>query len=144
MRPSELLKWPPSCSTCDEPIAEWMSAGYDAGRWMHRKCWLDSPSSETRADGASLSSPLEGVRHGLPMILFLLLFHFGGGAAIMGWFMLTQFEGQSSALIVLLAGVVGFLLGLGGFAVEVVMRRRAELIRQELERQGGWQPIESQ
>lgn len=62
----------------------------------------------------------------------------------MGWFMLTQFEGQSSALIVLLAGVVGFLLGLGGFAVEVVMRRRAELIRQELERQGGWQPIESQ
>ena len=74
----------------------------------------------------------------MPVLLFLLLFHAGGGAAVVGWFMFARFEYATLGLATLLFGLLGLLAGVAGFAIETVMRVRAQAVRQELEAKGGW------
>ena len=141
MSPKTLLAWPPKCDDCGDEIRSWGEAGVSRGKWLHKACWLEAAKADGHNPGP-LTSPIDAVRGGLPMILFLLLFHVGGGAAIMGWFMLTRFEYDSTGVIVLLGGLVSFFLGLGGFALEILLRMRAQSVLHELESQGGWQPLE--
>ena len=77
------------------------------------------------------------------MLLFLLLFHVGGGATVAGWFMFARFEYATAGLITLVLGLVGLLVGIAGFAIETVLRMRAQAMRQEIEGHGGWR-VESQ
>jgi hypothetical protein len=73
------------------------------------------------------------------MLLFLLMFHFGLGFAVIGWLMVSQFD-DSDGNILLAVGIVTPLIGIAGVALNIVARRRIELIRQALELQGGWKP----
>jgi hypothetical protein len=77
----------------------------------------------------------------MPMIVFLLLFHFGLGGAVVGWVLLTQTAdpGTSDAVVFALGAIAG-LIGAAGIAVNVMGRRHIESIRQALETVGGWRP----
>lgn len=141
MSPKTLFEWPPRCNDCGVAIQSWGEAGVSQRKWLHKACWLEAAKADGHNSG-QLGSPLDAVQGGLPMILFLLLFHVGGGAAVMGWFMLTRFEYDSSGVVVFLGGLVSLFLGLGGFGLEVMFRMRAQSVRHEIERQGGWQPLE--
>lgn len=136
-----LFQWPPKCKVCGAQISRWTDAGVSHGNWLHKRCWLEVAGPPAR-DTEPLTSPLDALRGGLPMIVFLLLFHFGGGAAVMGWFMISRFDNESSGLTFLVAGLTSFFIGLGGFALEILLRTRAESVRQQLEGAGGWQPLE--
>jgi hypothetical protein len=87
-----------------------------------------------------LRSPVErGSQLELPMMIFLLMFHFGLAAAVAGWFLLTQTEeSRTAGIILLVAGLLVPLVGAAGAAVNIVSRRRIEIIRHALDLQGGW------
>ncbi len=72
------------------------------------------------------------------MMVCLLMFHFGLGFAIAGWVLMTQDERLSGGLS-LAFGLLAPALGLLGVAWNFEGRRRIEAIREDLERQGGWQ-----
>ncbi len=131
-----MMEWPARCSECHEPIDDWADAGLFRGRWIHKTCFSDHYAAAPEG----LRSPVErSAQLELPMLIFLLLFHFGLGAAVAGWVMLTQLsESIDGGLIVLGFGLVLPLIGAAGAAVNIVSRRRIEVIRQELETQGGW------
>ena len=139
-----MLEWPGRCSQCKEAITNWTEAGFYAGRWIHKTCWTESHLRLVGdpSDLPALRSPVERSRQlELPMLFFLLMFHFGLAAAIAGWLMLTQTTNHATTgSIVLAIGIVTPLIGVAGAAVNVVSRRRIELIRQTLETQGGWKP----
>lgn len=144
MRLQDLFSWPPRCNACGAAIDEWTRAGFSANRWLHKACWPDGASPrEERA----IASPADGVRLGLPMILFLLIFHVGGGAAVFGWFSMTQAQrsgvDSTAAAASLLAGLTMLLVGIGGFVLEIVIRARREAIDQALKREGGWRSPEA-
>ncbi len=140
-----MLEWPPRCADCREPIADWASAGLYDGRWVHKTCWNDrySQAQQRGVEITALRSPLErGKQLELPMMVFVLMFHFGLGAAVAGWVLLTQNHtglSEGSGLL-LLIGVVTPLIGVTGMAANFLLRRRIEVIRSELETQGGWKP----
>jgi hypothetical protein len=69
------------------------------------------------------------------------MFHFGLAAAVAGWFLLTQTaESETAGVLLVVFGIITPLAGAAGAALNVVGRRRIELIRQELDLQGGWKP----
>lgn len=140
MKLKELRHWPPDCAACGGAVDNWASAGRSDDRWLHKECWIDRASRQTQPP---LMSPVVSLdARKFPVILFLLLFHVGGGAAVMGWFMLGQFDYGTGGFVVLILGVAGLMTGLAGFALEITLRRRAELVRAELVRNGGWQALE--
>jgi hypothetical protein len=136
------MEWPGRCHRCKEVILDWAEAGVFDGRWVHKACYSEDWAA-ARARGVEIeplrdptvrSSQLEW-----PMLLFLLLFHFGLGFAVIGWLMISQFD-DSRGNPILLAGIITPLIGIIGVALNIVSRRRIELIRQALELQGGWKP----
>jgi len=136
------MEWPGRCRRCKEVILDWAEAGVFDGRWVHKACYSEDWAA-ARARGVEIeplrdptvrSSQLEW-----PMLLFLLLFHFGLGFAVIGWLMISQFD-DSRGNPILLAGVITPLIGIIGVALNIVSRRRIELIRQALDLQGGWKP----
>jgi len=138
------MEWPGRCADCREVITDWSEAGFYDGSWLHKTCW-SGRFVEAQQEGvelAGLRSPVErGRQLEGPMLLFLLLFHFGLGGAIAGWLMLSQFDTyETSGAIVLAIGLITPLIGIAGAAANIVSRRRIELIRQSLELQGGWKP----
>ena len=136
------MEWPGRCSRCGEPIAEWSDAGLYNKRWIHKSCYSQA-WAEAQARGvelAALRTPTErSSQLELPMLIFLLLFHFGLGLGVMGWIMMSQFS-NDTGIFLLVPGIVAPLVGIAGVALNIVSRRRIELVRQELELQGGWKP----
>ena len=74
------------------------------------------------------------------MLIFLLMFHFGLGGAVAGWIMLDQGKSESLAIALMVVGIVIPVIGIAGVAVNIISRRRIELIRQDLDAVGGWRP----
>jgi hypothetical protein len=137
------MEWPGRCRLCKQPIEDWGDAGYHRGRWLHKACWTESllKAGNVQGDLPALESPLERRRElELPMLIYMLLFHFGLGAAVAGWILFAQGYDEATGIIVFPAGLIAGLIGVAGAAVNIVSRRRIELIRQELETQGGWKP----
>lgn len=135
-----MLEWPPRCAYCGEPIEDWAEAGLDNSAWVHKACWAQRwrEARERGVELPALRSPVERSRQlELPMMVSLLLFHFGLGAAIAGWIMLTR-DAQTAGLITLAFGVVTPVIGAAGILINFISRRRIELIRQELDARGGW------
>ena len=74
------------------------------------------------------------------MLGFLLMFHFGLGAAAIGWIFIDQGGSTLTGSILIAVGIIVPLIGLAGAAANVVSRRRVELVQQELNSAGGWHP----
>jgi hypothetical protein len=133
------MEWPGRCGVCKQEIEDWTEAGYEGRRWVHKRCWAEAGAASRALTllrpPTDRSTELE-----LPMLVFLLMFHFGLGAAVAGWIMLTQGAYETAGTITLIVGIVTPLIGIAGVAVNIVSRRRIELIRQDLETQGGWRP----
>jgi hypothetical protein len=110
---------------------------------VHKTCYAQA-NVEAEGKGAhlpELRSPAErGTHLELPMLIFLLMFHFGLGGAVAGWIMLDQDKSQNLAVALLVVGIVIPLVGLAGVAMNIISRRRIELIRQDLDAMGGWRP----
>jgi hypothetical protein len=139
-----MIEWPGRCQHCDEPIEDWTDAGLHEGDWIHKTCFAERRMVATQLgrDLPLLRSPLERASQlELPMLLFLLMFHFGLGGVLAGWVTLTQFPDQATtAYILLTVGIVVPLIGLIGVALNIVSRRRLESIRHAIDGGGGWQP----
>ena len=141
-----MFEWPGRCSRCGEIIEEWPEAGLHKQRWIHKACFADA-LGEASSEGRELSelrSPLDrSSQLELPMLFFLLLFHFGLGMGVIGWVLLTQ-EGPTNSkdtgAILLALGLVTPLVGVAGIAVNIVSRRRIEAVRRTLDLRGGWKP----
>ena len=137
------MAWPPKCSDCGERITNWSACGIYEGRWLHKSCWAGR-WQEARQGGrelAALRSPAENTSIlEAPMFLFILMFHFGTATALMGWILLTQ-DSNTAGPITLAIGVAASLVGGVGAFANLVSRRRLEMIRRELELQGGWTPL---
>jgi hypothetical protein len=138
-----MVEWPGRCARCKQEIADWSDAGLLDTRWVHKACYAQA---RTEAEGkggqvSELKSPAErGTHLELPMLIFLLMFHFGLGGAVAGWIMLDQDKSQNLAVALLVVGLVIPLIGLAGVAMNIISRRRIELIRQDLDAVGGWRP----
>jgi hypothetical protein len=137
-----MIEWPGRCRSCKQPIDDWADAGFLEGRWIHKNCFVRE-RSEAQARGIELPllrSPAErSAALELPMLIFLLLFHFGLGFAVIGWIMITQGD-PGTGYPILAFGIITPLIGVAGVAVNIISRRRIELIRQALETRGGWKP----
>ena len=135
-----MVEWPGRCSHCGTAISDWSAAGLLKGRWIHKDCYLQTRMATPEQEELLLRSPLDrSSQLELPMLVFLLFFHFGLGGAVIGWIMMTQHE-ETLGAIVLALGIVTPLVGVAGVALNIVSRRRIELIRRDLELQGGWKP----
>ncbi len=138
-----MVEWPGRCSRCGESIKDWSAAGFLDRRWIHKTCYTQH-WNEAHARGetpAELQSPVErGRLLELPMLLFLLMFHFGLGAAVAGWIMIDQDQTPATGAALLVIGIVVPLIGVAGVAVNILSRRRIELIRQAVDGGGGWKP----
>lgn len=141
-----MLEWPGRCHTCNQLIADWADAGMADSRWVHKTCYARTTVEATKRgiDLAPLRSPIErGKILEWPMLVSILLFHFGLGIAFIGWIMLTQDTTTSTDSIgfaLLAIGLVTPLLGIAGVAVSILGRRHIELVRQALDLSGGWKP----
>jgi hypothetical protein len=125
------------------PIEDWTEAGLFDRQWVHKTCytlrWNEAHNKGT--DLADLRSPVErSSQLEMPMLLYLLLFHFGLGFAVIGWIMIDQDQSPDIGIILLVVGIIVPLVGLAGVALNIISRRRIELIRRELELAGGWKP----
>jgi hypothetical protein len=125
------------------PIEDWTEAGLFNRQWVHKTCytlrWNEAHNKGT--DLADLRSPVErSSQLEMPMLLYLLLFHFGLGFAVIGWIMIDQDQSPDIGIILLVVGIIVPLVGLAGVALNIISRRRIELIRRELELAGGWKP----
>jgi hypothetical protein len=138
-----MVEWPGRCSSCRDQIEDWSSAGLLDKRWIHKTCytrrWNDAHSrGETPPE---LQSPVErGRLLELPMLIFLLMFHFGLGAAVAGWIMIDQDQTPSTGALLLVIGVVVPLIGIGGVALNILSRRRIQMVQQAVDLAGGWKP----
>jgi hypothetical protein len=137
-----MVEWPGRCSRCNEEIGAWPDAGFHDGRWIHKACYAKALLEAGNPDALPvLRSPEERSKQlELPMLIFLLMFHFGLGGALAGWILIDQDRSVSTAAILLAVGIVVPLIGVAGVAINIVSRRRVELIRQELLQAGGWKP----
>ena len=138
-----MLEWPGRCGACRQPIDDWAEAGLSGRRWIHKACFaeLARAARDRGVELAALRPPTaRGGQLELPMLVFLLMFHFGLGGAVAGWIMLTQNGSETTAAVLLAVGILAPLIGVAGVAVNIVSRRRVELIRRALELQGGWRP----
>jgi hypothetical protein len=138
-----MIEWPGRCSSCNQPIDNWNDAGLYDKRWIHKTCYA-AQSADARARGeapSDLQSPIDrGKLLELPMLVFLLMFHFGLGAAVAGWIMIDQDQTPDIGALLLVIGIVIPLIGVAGVAVNIISRRRIELIRQAVDANGGWKP----
>jgi hypothetical protein len=137
-----MLEWPPRCRECREPLSDWGEAGLAGAVWLHKACWRARRDRGQRLgeEVPLLASPLQWQRHlELPMMLFLLLFHFGLATGVAGWILLVNGDALSGS-ITLAIGVATPLLGAAGVILNIVSRRRLELMRLDLESRGGWRP----
>lgn len=137
------MEWPGRCERCKEPITDWADAGYFGGHWVHKACWSQSyvEGSARGREVPALRSPTDrSSQLELPMLIFLLLFHFGLGGAVAGWIMITQGADETIGSILLVIGIITPIIGVAGVAVNIIARRRIELIRRDLDTQGGWKP----
>jgi hypothetical protein len=138
-----MVEWPGRCKTCGKEITDWAEAGLYDKHWVHRVCYAASwnGARQSGREAPDLRSPLDrGTTLELPMLIFLLMFHFGLGGAVAGWIMIDQDQSQTIGAALLLIGIVVPLIGLAGVAINIVSRRRIELVRQALDLQGGWKP----
>jgi hypothetical protein len=138
-----MVEWPGRCRRCGEQIEDWADAGLHGNRWLHKACFVETRNEAIRRGETppELRSPEErGRLLEWPMLAFLLMFHFGLGAAIAGWLMIDQGQSQSVGASLMVAGIVVPLVGVAGVVVNIVSRRRIEMVRQALELAGGWKP----
>lgn len=138
-----MVEWPGRCSYCHEIIDDWTEAGFYDGEWIHKACYTArwNEVHNTGADVPELRSPVERSKQlEMPMLFFLLLFHFGLGGVVIGWILLDQDKSTDLAVVLLILGIVVPLIGIAGVAVNIMSRRRIEMIRQELDLAGGWKP----
>jgi hypothetical protein len=136
------LQWPGRCRHCREVILDWNDAGLLDGAWLHKACYMQlwQQSNQRGGELAPLRAPTERSSElEWPMLFFLLLFHFGLGFAVFGWILVSQFDDPTGNWI-LAAGLITPLIGIIGCALNIISRRRIELIRQALDMQGGWKP----
>jgi len=138
-----MLEWPGRCSECGGAIEDWAEAGFAERRWVHKACysrrWAEAHSRGV--EPPELRSPVErGTLLEAPMLIFLLMFHFGLGGAVAGWIMIDQDQTPTLGAVLLAIGIVVPLIGIAGVALNIISRRRIELIRQSLELRGGWKP----
>ena len=136
-----MVEWPGRCAQCNKEIADWADAGLLDRRWVHKTCYATArnDASNKGAELAELKSPAErGTHLEMPMLIFLLMFHFGLGAAAIGWIFIDQGGSVLTGSILIAIGLIVPLIGIAGAAANVVSRRRVELVRQELESAGGW------
>jgi hypothetical protein len=137
-----MMEWPGRCSRCKEVILDWTDAGLYEGSWLHKSCYsqLWQQANNRGQELVALRPPTDrSANLELPMLIFLLLFHFGLGGAVVGWILITQ-GSEQAGIIVLVIGLVTPLIGVVGAALNILSRRRIELIRQTLDLQGGWKP----
>ena len=138
-----MVEWPGRCAQCNKEIADWADAGLLDRRWVHKTCYAAARSEAANAGAElpELKSPAErGTHLEMPMLIFLLMFHFGLGGAVAGWIMLDQGKSESLAIALMVVGIVIPVIGIAGVAVNIISRRRIELIRQDLDAVGGWRP----
>jgi hypothetical protein len=74
------------------------------------------------------------------MLIFLLMFHFGLGAAVAGWIMIDQDQTPSTGAALLVIGLVVPLVGIAGVALNIISRRRIQMVQQAVDLVGGWKP----
>lgn len=138
-----MVEWPGRCKSCGKEITDWAGAGLFDKYWVHRTCYADY-WNKARASGQEapdLRSPVErSTTLELPMLIFLLMFHFGLGGAVAGWIMIDQGQSATVGALLMVIGVVVPLIGVAGVVLNIISRRRIELVRQALELQGGWKP----
>ncbi len=141
-----MLEWPGRCSRCGKIIEEWADAGLHKQNWIHKSCFADALSEASTAgqELPPLRSPADrGSQLELPMFFFLLLFHFGLGMGVIGWILVTQENPANSkdiGAILLALGLITPLTGVVGVALNIVGRRRIEIVRRAVDLQGGWKP----
>jgi hypothetical protein len=140
---SVIFEWPGRCSSCGESIEDWSGAGLFDKRWVHKACytrqWNEAHSrGETPPE---LQSPVErGRLLELPMLIFLLMFHFGLGGLVAGWIMLDQDQTPHIGTILVAIGIIVPLIGIAGVALNILSRRRVQMVEQALDLAGGWKP----
>ena len=138
-----MIEWPARCGYCGKPIEDWTEAGLYDKQWIHKNCYNVrwNEAHNVGSDLPELRSPVErSSQLEMPMLLFLLLFHFGLGFAVIGWIMIDQDQSPDIGVALLVVGIIVPLIGIAGVALNIVSRRRIELIRRELELAGGWKP----
>jgi hypothetical protein len=139
-----MIEWPARCAYCKTEIEDWTQAGLHDKQWMHKACyttrWNEAHNAGTELP--ALRSPAErGSQLEMPMLLFLLLFHFGLGFAVIGWIMIDQEQSSATlGLALLVTGIIVPLIGIAGVALNIISRRRIQLIQQQLDLAGGWKP----
>ena len=138
-----MVEWPGRCSSCGDQIEDWSNAGLLDKRWIHKNCYTKH-WNEAHSRGqapAELQSPVaRGRLLELPMLVFLLMFHFGLGAAVAGWVMIDQDQTPDIGAALIAVGLIVPLIGIAGIAMNIMSRRRIETIRQAVDLQGGWKP----
>jgi hypothetical protein len=138
-----MVEWPGRCSSCTKQIEDWSDAGLHQRRWIHKSCYSQA-WAQAHARGEAppdLQSPIDrGKLLELPMLIFLLMFHFGLGAAVAGWIMIDQDQTPDIGALLMTIGIVVPLIGVAGVALNIISRRRIELIRQSVDARGGWKP----
>jgi hypothetical protein len=138
-----MIEWPGRCNYCKETIDNWPEAGLYEGRWLHKGCYTErfSEANHKGIELEDLRSPTErGTQLEVPMLLSLLLFHFGLGFAVIGWIMINQDQSPHLGVIFMVIGVLVPLIGLTGVAVNIISRRRIHFIERQLDLAGGWRP----
>ena len=138
-----MIQWPGRCGYCKETIEDWSEAGLQDREWLHKGCYTTrlSEASNTGTTVEDLRSPVErGTQLEMPMLVSLLLFHFGLGFAVIGWIMINQNQSPHLGAIFLVVGLIVPLIGLAGIALNIISRRRIHLIERQLDLSGGWKP----
>lgn len=138
-----MIEWPGRCAHCSNQIDDWTDAGLYDRRWLHKSCYTVrwNEAHNTGHDIPELRPPTERqVQLELPMLMFLLFFHFGLGFAVIGWIMMDQNQSADLGAILMAVGVIVPLIGLAGVALNIIGRRRIQLIQRQLDLAGGWKP----
>ena len=138
-----MVEWPGRCAYCANTIEDWTDAGLYDKHWIHKTCyttrWNEAHNAGT--DLPELRVPTDrGTQLEMPMLLFLLLFHFGLGFAVIGWIMIDQDQSPDLGVALLVIGIIVPLIGIAGVALNIVSRRRIHSIQQQLDVAGGWKP----
>ena len=131
-----MVEWPGRCNRCNQRIEKWADAGFDDKRWVHKACFAEA-QREAQSKGrqvAELRAPDERYQQlELPMLIFVLMFHFGLGLAVIGWIVIDQGGSQTWGAVTMALGIIIPALGLAGAALNIVSRRRIEQMRQRAE-----------
>jgi hypothetical protein len=138
-----MVEWPGRCGSCDRPIEDWSDAGFHQKRWVHKACFTEQwNQAHSRGETPpELQSPTDrGKLLELPMFIFLLMFHFGLGGAVAGWIMIDQDQTPDLGALLMVIGIVVPLIGVAGIALNIISRRRIEIVRQAVDARGGWKP----